>query len=91
MSCWLYGEGALKQVLFSFWLSVVLLLRFLVLKIINVLWKNKKKIKLRTIYPKNDENFKNIKLRVQFYWFLVILFYNGNVESKMKQIKFFRN
>ena len=72
ISCWLYGEGALKQVLFSFWLSVVLLLRFLVLKIINVLWKNKKKIKLRTIYRKNDENFKNIKPRVQFYWLLIL-------------------
>ena len=26
--------------------------------------------KLRTIYPKNHENFKNSKPRVQFYWFL---------------------
>ena len=28
------------------------------------------KNKLRTIYPKNHENFKNSKPRVQFYWFL---------------------
>ena len=26
--------------------------------------------KLRTIYPKNYENFKNSKPRGQFYWFL---------------------
>ena len=26
--------------------------------------------KLRTIYPKNHDNFKNSKYRVQFYWFL---------------------
>ena len=31
----------------------------------------KNKTKLRTIYPKNYENFKNSKPRVQFYWFLV--------------------
>ena len=30
--------------------------------------KNEKK--LRTIYPKNYENLKNSKPRVQFYWFL---------------------
>ena len=28
------------------------------------------KNKLRTIYPKNKDNFKNSKPRVQFYWFL---------------------
>ena len=28
------------------------------------------KNKLRTIYPKDYENFKNSKPRVQFYWFL---------------------
>ena len=28
------------------------------------------KNKLRKIYPKNHENFKNSKSRVQFYWFL---------------------
>ena len=37
--------------------------------------ENKKKLgenkkKLRTIYPKNHENFKNSKPKVQFYWFL---------------------
>ena len=30
----------------------------------------KTKNKLRTIYPKNHESFKNSKRRVQFYWFL---------------------
>ena len=30
----------------------------------------KNKNKLRTIYPESDENFKNSKPRVQFYWFL---------------------
>ena len=30
----------------------------------------KSKNKLRTIYPKNHESFKNSKPRVQFYWFL---------------------
>ena len=30
----------------------------------------KNKNKLRAIYPKNHENFKNSKPRVQFYWFL---------------------
>ena len=29
-----------------------------------------KKNKLRTICPKNHENFKNSKLGVQFYWYL---------------------
>ena len=29
--------------------------------------ENKKK--LRTIYPKNHEDFKNSKPRIQFYWF----------------------
>ena len=28
------------------------------------------KNKLRTIYHKNHENFKNSKPRIQFYWFL---------------------
>ena len=37
--------------------------------------ENKKKLgenknKLRTLYPKNHENFKNSKPKVQFYWFL---------------------
>ena len=32
--------------------------------------REKNKIKLRTIYPKNCDNFKNNKPRVQFYWFL---------------------
>ena len=29
----------------------------------------KKQNKLKTIYPKNHENFKNSKPRIQFYWF----------------------
>ena len=28
------------------------------------------KNKLRKMYPNNDENFKNNKSRVQFYWLL---------------------
>ena len=27
--------------------------------------------KIRTIYPKNHENFKNNKPKVQFYWFFI--------------------
>ena len=42
-------------------------------KIITVSWKIKKKSgennKLRTICPKNHENFKNSEPRVQVYWF----------------------
>ena len=30
----------------------------------------KNKNKLRAIYPKNHENIKNSKPRIQFYWFL---------------------
>ena len=37
-------------------------------KIEKKLGKNKNKV--RTIYPKNHENFKNRKSRVKFYWFL---------------------
>ena len=60
--------------LFSFRLSVVSLLQFLVVCIITVLWKNlkksgKNKKKLRTISPKNHENFKTASLGA-FYWFL---------------------
>ena len=41
-----------------------------------VLWKifkksGENKNKLRTIYPKNHENIKNSKPRIQFYWFLL--------------------
>ena len=66
---------SMKTGLFSFWISVVSLLQFLVLLIIILLWKIKKKSresknKLRTIYPKNHEDFKNSKPRVQFFWFL---------------------
>ena len=39
----------------------------------------KNKNKLRTIYHKNHENFKNSKPRVQFYWFL----YKKSVNSHM--------
>ena len=43
-------------------------------KIITVSWKIKKKSgennKLRTVCPKNHENFKNSEPRVQVYWFL---------------------
>ena len=43
--------------------------------IITVLWKKnlksgQNKKTLRTTYPKNHENFKNSKSKVQFYWFL---------------------
>ena len=66
---------SIKTGLFSFCLSIVSLFRFLVIQNITVLWKIFKKLgenknKLRTIYPKNHENFKNSKPRVQFYWFL---------------------
>ena len=33
-------------------------------------WK-KNKEKIRTIYPKSHEKFKNSKFRGQFYWFLL--------------------
>ena len=36
----------------------------------NFFKNGKKNNKLRTIYPKNHENFKNGKPRVHFYWFL---------------------
>ena len=47
----------------------------LVLWIITVLWEifkksRENKNKLKTIYPKNHENFKNSKSKVQFYWFV---------------------
>ena len=37
----------------------------------------KNETKLKTIYPKNYEYFKNSKFRVQFYWpyFFVIIIY----------------
>ena len=54
--------------LFSFWLSIVSLLRSLVVCIITVLWKLKKKSgkkqEQRIISPKNHENFKDSKPRV---------------------------
>ena len=61
--------------LFSFCLSVVSSLQFLVICIITVLWKNlkksgKNKNKLRTISPKNHENFKNSKSRVVLLLFI---------------------
>ena len=37
----------------------------------------KNKNKLRTIYPKNHEHFKNSKPRVEFYWFLYKKEWNG--------------
>ena len=42
------------------------------------------KNKLRTIYPKNHENFKNRKPRVQLYWFLQkrrVYKQNGNLTQ----------
>ena len=36
----------------------------------NLKTSGENKNKLRTIYPKNHENFKNWKPRVQIYWFL---------------------
>ena len=61
---------SIKTDLFSFRLSVASLLRFLYYrsllyyrKFLKKLRKNKKK--LRIIYPKNHENFKNSKPRVQ--------------------------
>ena len=41
---------------------------YCIMKNLKKLGENKNK--LRTIYPKNHENFKNSRLRVQFYWFL---------------------
>ena len=70
---WLYWKGALNEGFFSdfllyhysdFWYYSSLL------NYGNFLKKyGKNKNKLRTIYSKNHENFKNIKPRVQFYWF----------------------
>ena len=37
----------------------------------NLKKSEKNKNKLRAIYPKNYENFKKSKTRVQFYWFLL--------------------
>ena len=56
---------------FFFFFLFVSLPRFLLLQIIIVSWKIFKKSvenknKLRTIYPKNNENFKNNKPSVQF-------------------------
>ena len=70
---WLYWKWALKHVFlhilmhhssdFSYYRSFVYY---------GKMFKNSKKNKnkLRTTYPKNHENFKNSKPRVQFYWFL---------------------
>ena len=57
---------SIKQAFFSFWLSVVSLLRFLVLWIVTVLWKSFKKLgknknKWGAIFPKNHENLKSSK------------------------------
>ena len=48
--------------------------------------ENKKKSgenknKLRTIYPRNQENSKNSKPRVQFYWFLQKTVYRCEVQE----------
>ena len=72
----------IKTSLFSFWLSVVSLARFVVLKIITALWKIKKKSgenksKSRTIHPKNHENFKNSiknKSVARCRYYIVIIF-----------------
>ena len=50
---WLYWKWALKQVFLSVWLSVALLLQFLVLQIISVLWKFLKNVE------KKEEQIKN--------------------------------
>ena len=47
----------------------------------------KNKNKLRTIFPKNHENFKNSKPRVQFYWFL----YKKSVRSLTLLNTYFEN
>ena len=39
------------------------------------------KNKLKTIYPKNHENFKNSKPKVQIYWFLQRLYSNASQYS----------
>ena len=50
---------------------------FCIILYYTVFWKineknrEKNKNKLRTIYPKNHENFKNNKPKVQFYWFFI--------------------
>ena len=64
-----------KSLFFFFLTFCCIILRFLVLKIITVLWEifkksGKTKNKLKRIYPKNHERFKSSKPRVQFYWFL---------------------
>ena len=61
---------SIKAVGFSFWLSVVLLLRFLVSQITTVLRKifkkSGEKTKLRTIHPKNHENLRTESLGSNF-------------------------
>ena len=59
---WLYWKWALKQVFFSFWLSVVSVPRLL-----EIFLKNREKIKtLRRIYPKNQENLRTVILGFNF-------------------------
>ena len=41
----------------------------------------KNKNKLKTKYPKNHENFKNNKPRVQIYWFLQRVYSNASQYS----------
>ena len=73
----LYWKWAPKQIFFSFWLSIVSLLRFLVLqsllyygKFLKNLEKYQNKfITIYNIYPRNHENIINSEPRDQFYRF----------------------
>ena len=73
---WLYWKWALKQVFFLSDFLFYHYFDFWYYRSLLYYGKFKKesgndKSKLRTIYPKNHEKFKNSKPRVQFYWFLL--------------------
>ena len=80
---WLCWKWALKQVFFSdfllyhysdFW-SLLHYGKFLKSG-------GKNKNKLRSIYPKNNESFKNSKPRAQFKWFLYVFRLITNARSQ---------
>ena len=80
---------SIKTGLFSFWFLLYHYSDFWYYKSLLYYVKFKKKSgenknKLRTIYPKNHENFKNRKPRVQLYWFLQkrrVYKQNGNLTQ----------